>query len=943
MARHSRGRRRPPQSHSVGSSEETVAVSGSDGAMTTTTTIAHHHQHQQHLESQLQHHLINAVGCISDTYSEGNDHRLVDAGFNSSPLPMPLDINIQVGNTNVGGVNDDNVDTAAVAQAVLMSDPSFAALFALASSLLQPPQSMQGLLPQVESAILATHPPSGDMKDSNAQSTINDGVVLHDTDIYHHSYPHTPSVLDTIQDNSLSQPTEIFSTTDALALLNQTGESRNPIVSSANATHYHTPLTANLTGSLVSDSAADLSLSSTLGIVLSEATTPLSVSSDSVPQSPDHLLMSQLISEAVTSSIHSQHPFLAHDRQAYDIMEDAIRRLIGGVSSNRTQPVLRATDLLAERNSADSTISTDPTLDALGVLDFPSHSRMNESNSLDALAFSASVLSAEAFNPAAVDINLNHSDAAEMFYFIHLLASTISSIQSLVPSSEADATLVENITVDLDQSHTGVASPDYKHATEGGAPDPGTDHQPGISLQETDLLLNSDQQQQSKTRSLIDLQSHLLSDPSFMRPSIPANLLHQIHRSMSPVSMPLHEHDLLPLFDSTTTSKSQSVHDTKPILARGKRLSMLSRLVSLTRIAATPPYACTYPECRQAFYKLSYLKTHLSTHSQTQTVFQCNVDKCTKSFRWKSAFDAHVKSHGVMGVVAGGSSGSGGGSSPRGTRVSSGTLGNGFDELDPKFECGVLSRSLSQHRLKSQSMGVAYNTDLDLAGALSSNGVRADEASHLSGEPLDSFGRCGVDNGLIFSEPDLLEAIPGKYELAITCRYMGCGRRFISHTALKMHQRSHLELRPYICPVDGCAQAFGQHSALRTHSFIHSGLRPYKCTFDNCSSAFTTSSRLTVHTRIHTHENPYVCAVSDCLKQFKQASSLKRHLITHEPKNPNKKVAPPTTTKTAKRDYVCLVCQRVYTSRQALSRHRLGAHHNQSDSILREDEHGALD
>lgn len=60
---------------------------------------------------------------------------------------------------------------------------------------------------------------------------------------------------------------------------------------------------------------------------------------------------------------------------------------------------------------------------------------------------------------------------------------------------------------------------------------------------------------------------------------------------------------------------------------------------------------------------------------------------------------------------------------------------------------------------------------------------------------------------------------------------------------LIVHQRAHMEKKPYEC--SECGKAFAQKFELTTHQRIHTGERPYEC--NECAKTFFKKSNLIIH------------------------------------------------------------------------------------------------
>lgn len=104
-----------------------------------------------------------------------------------------------------------------------------------------------------------------------------------------------------------------------------------------------------------------------------------------------------------------------------------------------------------------------------------------------------------------------------------------------------------------------------------------------------------------------------------------------------------------------------------------------------------------------------------------------------------------------------------------------------------------------------------------------------------------------------------------------------CGRHFTNSTELMIHQKAHIEKKPFKCPL--CNQAFNKSSELTRHKNIHLGQDGYACT--ECGKPCKTLTLLKYHCRTHTGERPYVCM--ECEKRFTMSKALQKHIMTHLP------------------------------------------------------------
>ncbi|KAF6778564.1 hypothetical protein AHF37_01561 [Paragonimus kellicotti] len=84
-------------------------------------------------------------------------------------------------------------------------------------------------------------------------------------------------------------------------------------------------------------------------------------------------------------------------------------------------------------------------------------------------------------------------------------------------------------------------------------------------------------------------------------------------------------------------------------------------------------------------------------------------------------------------------------------------------------------------------------------------------------------------------------------EKAFACQFPNCLKRFARIDELKRHQRTHSDVRQFVCDV--CGKGFTRSDHLMTHRRTHTGERPYPC--EHCDRRFARSDERNRHMKVH--------------------------------------------------------------------------------------------
>ncbi|CAH2064827.1 unnamed protein product, partial [Iphiclides podalirius] len=134
-----------------------------------------------------------------------------------------------------------------------------------------------------------------------------------------------------------------------------------------------------------------------------------------------------------------------------------------------------------------------------------------------------------------------------------------------------------------------------------------------------------------------------------------------------------------------------------------------------------------------------------------------------------------------------------------------------------------------------------------------------------------------------------------------------CGHRALTLGKLRHHIKSHAERQK----CDQCDKSFRDRASLRTHLFIHKGEKEYGC--PRCEKRFMFKKAMQIH--LVTHEESAQVYCYECDMNFKNQMSYNQHR-----KYSLKHVDP------AKLKYACHLCDKKFLKAKRLEEHNLAVH-----------------
>lgn len=171
-------------------------------------------------------------------------------------------------------------------------------------------------------------------------------------------------------------------------------------------------------------------------------------------------------------------------------------------------------------------------------------------------------------------------------------------------------------------------------------------------------------------------------------------------------------------------------------------------------------------------------------------------------------------------------------------------------------------------------------------------------------------------------------------EKQFSCKTEKCKKLFKTHFELKIHEKSHSNVKDLVCPhcklqyktkstlhihvkrkhggkdyeekypCEECGNTFRLLVDLKTHiSNVHKAKLRLKNTCNICSKSFSLKAHLQEHLLIHSGQKPYEC--DNCSAQFRTKSNLKKHLKVH----------------TGVKDLCCIFCTKAFGRSDHLKNH----------------------
>jgi KRAB domain-containing zinc finger protein len=138
---------------------------------------------------------------------------------------------------------------------------------------------------------------------------------------------------------------------------------------------------------------------------------------------------------------------------------------------------------------------------------------------------------------------------------------------------------------------------------------------------------------------------------------------------------------------------------------------------------------------------------------------------------------------------------------------------------------------------------------------------------------------CNVCNGKFSCIADLNRHV-GRYGKSEHYMCDMCSCTFETKSDFDTHKQTHINPnQTYECRI--CYKKLNTASCLWVHEKSHNQLRPFVCTYEGCGKTFMEESRLIEHENIHTKECVYIC--DRCNKSFCHKAAFLYHKNKKKP------------------------------------------------------------
>ncbi|KAL4709980.1 hypothetical protein ACJJTC_003943 [Scirpophaga incertulas] len=187
-------------------------------------------------------------------------------------------------------------------------------------------------------------------------------------------------------------------------------------------------------------------------------------------------------------------------------------------------------------------------------------------------------------------------------------------------------------------------------------------------------------------------------------------------------------------------------------------------------------------------------------------------------------------------------------------------------------ECGKSVRDLQAHMHTHKPNGARKTYPCTLCNQVyASNSARI---KHHKSIHLGIKKCCPICNKKVLNIRQHNLVVHNKSELRFACA--SCGRRYITQTALDVHEMLHTLERPFPCHI--CDKKYRTPGQVQQHiKQVHNKEKSHLCQY--CSKSFFKKYHLQLHLRTHTKEKPHECP--ECGKHFSTTTILNNHRLVH--------------------------------------------------------------